>query len=63
MHGNRTKAGSLGHLDAAHHLRLYTIPGINDTFVSIAIGRDGKIYLGDYYKEQIYAIDPKKLPK
>lgn len=58
--GNPTNGGSLGSIDQAKHVRIYQVPGSGE-ILSIAIGKNGTIWLGDYYNEQIIAIDPAKL--
>lgn len=58
--GNPTNAGRLGRIDAAGHLRIYAIPGSGE-MVAIAIAKDGTIWLGDYYMEQMVKVDPAKL--
>jgi streptogramin lyase len=58
--GNPTNGGRLGSIDKAKHLHVYQIPGSGET-VSIAIAKNGTIWLGDYYNEQVIEVDPRKL--
>jgi hypothetical protein len=61
MHGNPTNAGILGRLDQSNHLRMYHVPAANDNAISIAVARDGTLWLGDYFRENIIHVDPAKL--
>ncbi|HTA39307.1 MAG TPA: hypothetical protein VK760_09535 [Candidatus Acidoferrales bacterium] len=58
--GNPAKGGRLGSIDKAKHVRIFQIPGSGE-MVSIAVAKDGIIWLGDYYNEQIIEVDPSKL--
>ena len=58
--GNPTNGGRLGSIDKAKHVHIYRIPGSGE-MVSIAIAKNGTIWLGDYYNEQIIEVDPSKL--
>jgi streptogramin lyase len=58
--GNPTNGGNLGSIDKAGHVRMYQIPGAGAS-LAIAAGKDGTIWLGDYYSEQIIKVDPSKL--
>ena len=57
--GNPTHAGRLGSIDRAKRLHLYHVPFGQET--SIAIDKNGMIWLGDYYDEQVIEVDPTKL--
>jgi sugar lactone lactonase YvrE len=57
--GNPNKAGNLGHLDGAGHLHVYRTP-IGE-FSSIAITKDGMLWVGDYYSESIIRVNPSQL--